>query len=68
MSESCVVMDSRCILKEADGDKFTNGVVFGLNSEVLQGFVLNLFMPVDIPPELKVKGEPTDCIQACITV
>ena len=68
MSGSSVIKDNSCILKDFDGNKFTSGVVFVLDSEVLQGFGLGLFRPVDIQPELEVKGETTDCIQACIVI
>ena len=58
MSGSSVIKNHSCILKEVDGDKFASRIVFGLNSEVLQDFGLDFFRPVDIPPELEVKGEP----------
>ena len=68
MSGSSVIKDNSCILKEVDGDKFSGRIVFGLDSEVLRSFRLNLFRTVDISPDLDIKGEPTDCIHACITV
>ena len=50
MSGISVIKDNSCILEEVDRDKFTSGIVFGLGSEVLQGFVLDLLRPVNIPP------------------
>ena len=50
-----MIKDNSYIFKEVDGDEFTSGVVFGLDSEVLQGFGLDLFRLVDIPLELEVK-------------
>ena len=42
MSGSSVTRDDSCIIREVDEDKFTSGILFGLNSEVLQGFRLDL--------------------------
>ena len=44
MSGRSVIKDSSCILKEVDGDKFTGGIVFRLNIEVLRGLRLDLFI------------------------
>ena len=68
MNGSIVIKDNSCILNDADRDKFSGGVVFRLDSGVLQGFRLDLFRSVDIPTELEVEGEPNRCIHACITV
>ena len=46
MSGNSVINDNSYILKEVEGDKFTSGVIFGLDSKVLQCFGLDLFRPV----------------------
>ena len=56
MSGSSIVKDNSFVLEEVDGDKFSSGGVFIMDSEVFQGFILDLFRPVDMPPELEVKG------------
>ena len=55
MSGSIAIKDDSCILNKADGDKFTSGILFILDSDVLQGFRQDLFMPVNVPPELEIK-------------
>ena len=48
MSGSSVIKDDRCILEEVDGDKFSSEIFFRLDSEALQGFILDLCRPVNI--------------------
>ena len=50
MSESSIVNDNIYLLEEIGGDKFSSGVVFRLDSEVIQGFRLDHIRTVDIPP------------------
>ena len=68
MSGRSVIKDDSFILKEIDGDKFTSGIIFKLDSKVLQWFRLSLFRLLYIPLELEVKRESVGRIHAFITI